>query len=227
MSYTTLQAIREGAGLQIKVLNETPNGAIDGTNRDFVVKKRPIVDTDGDDEVGKDEVNAYVNGASVAITAVDATTGKVTLATAPALNTKVTLDYYNSPTSDEYVGGKQDEADSWIDRKLGGIEPKLPLNPVPGLIATVAEMYAAGLILTRDYGSSADTDLSSKDGYKKIATARELLMDYIQSVKTAAEQDLGHSLVKSSSDGNIFYRDTNLDDEWSNSSSKDDYFMRH
>ncbi len=212
MPYASVQAIRESAGLLSRVQNETPKGTVDNSNRDFVVKRRPIVDGNNDDEVDATDVNAYVNGALVAVSAVDAKSGKVTLQTAPATGTAVTIDYQFSPITDEYTEGKQEEADSWVDLKLRDrtINPalELPLNPVPGVIATAAEMYAAGLILTRDWGSRVDSEQTSKDGFAKIKQARELIADYIAGV--LADQKVGSTTsdnaVSTASDADPFSR---------------------
>ena len=121
-------------------------------------------------------------GAAITVTAVVADTGKITGSVAPNTGQKVYVDYSFSPLEEEYVAGKQDEADSWIDTKLKGVAVT-PVNPVPGLISTIAELYAAGLILIRDWGSKSDTELTSKDGYSKIKTARSLIEDYIAGIK--------------------------------------------
>lgn len=149
MSYASIQAIREGAGLLQRDVNAKPKGTIDGSNRVFVVPRRPIVDRDYDDEVTTDDVTAYVDGIPVNVSDVDATTGKITLKTAPASGV-VTVDYCFSPITDDYTAGKQQEADSWVDLKIKAYI-KTPVDPVPGIIATATEMYAAGLILTRDW----------------------------------------------------------------------------
>lgn len=182
MSYASVQAIRESAGLLSRSENETPNGTADGANKSFTVKRRPIVDSDYDDEVTIADVQARVGGVSVPIQSVDAATGTFVLVTAPAASAKVTVDYRFSPLTDDYVSGKQQEADSWVDMKIRPYV-SLPLTTVPGIISTVAEMYAAGLILTKDWGNRNDTELTSKDGFTKLKTARELLADYLQGIE--------------------------------------------
>lgn len=229
MSYTSVQAIRESAGLLSHSNNETPKGAIDSSNRDFVVARRPIVDSNYDDDVDATDVNVFVNGIPVLVSAVDATTGKVTLTTAPATGTKVTIDYCFSPITDDYTSGKQEEADSWVNMilKTADVYPalSLPLNPVPGVVSTAAELYAAGIILTRDWGNRVDSEQTSKDGAGKVKQARALLADYIAGIVA----DLRYqnrsqtNQVETASDRDVFdreYRDNNFD------CNADDQFMR-
>lgn len=189
MSYATVQAIREGAGLLSRVNNEKPAGAVNSSNRVFVVRRRPIVDSDNDDEVTVADAQAFVDEVPVTVQGIDPATGKITLTTAPTTGSIVTVDYCFSPITDDYVAGKQQEADAWVDMKIKG-SVKVPLNPVPGIICTVAEMYAAGLILTRDWGSRVDSELTSKDGFNKIKQARALIDDYLQGIE--AEKKLNN-----------------------------------
>jgi hypothetical protein len=227
--YASVQAIREGAGLLSRSENETPAGAINGSNKDFTVKRRPIVDGNDDGTVDASDVQAYVNGVSVTVSGVNATTGVITLQSAPANGTQVTVTYHFSPLSDSYVEAKADQASSWIDGKIKRAKldkpPTLPLNTVPGVITSAAELYAAGLILTRDWGGRADTEQTSKDGFAKIRLARELVDDYIagleaeeNNVETDASDRRQMSAV---SDGDIFDREIPED-----CYDADEYFWR-
>lgn len=228
MSYARIQAIRESAGLLSRVSNETPNGAVDGNNRVFIVKRRPIVDGNYDDAVTEEDVHVFVSGVPVVIEDIEPLTGKITLRDIPLATAKVTVDYQFSPITDDYTEGKQEEADSWVDLKLKpylskGYIDTLPLTPVPGIISTVAEMYAAGLILTRDWGSRVDSEQTSKDGYQKLKTARDLLADYITSIENdnSANNTNGDNSVSVMTDGDVFDRelgDRDCDDQ--------DRFMR-
>lgn len=229
MPYASIQAIREGAGLLNRVNNETPTGAINGSNRDFVVGRRPIVDGNYDDVVGKEDVQAFVNDAPVVVSNVDAASGKITLAVAPATNDDVTVDYQFSPITDEYTETKQVEADSWVNMKIQGYIA-VPLDDVPGIITSAAEMYAAGLILTRDWGSRVDSELTSKDGFNKIKQARALLDDYIQGLKDArirkASYNGSENSVSTASDHDVFSRHEHELGHNRGDHTDDEYFMR-
>lgn len=186
MSYVTQQSIRENAGMLKRKNGETPSGSVNGTNAAFTTKLGPLVDGNNDGDIDEQDVIVYVNGVPVTVAGVDAPTHTITLSSAPPNGSKVTVDYWFSPLTDDYVDGKVREADSWVDLKLKSSEAyrrgyiKLPIDPTPGVLSTAAEMYGAGLILTRDYGSSPDTTLTSKDGYQKLKTARELIADFIE-----------------------------------------------
>lgn len=209
MSYTRIQAIREGAGLLMRVNGAKPRGLIDGTNKVFVVDRRPIVDSNNDDAVNESDVVFYVDSLPVTVVTLDQTAGSITLETAPTVGQVLTVDYCFSPLNDEYVIGKQQEADNWINSKIRPYK-KIPVEPTPGILASAAELYSAGLILTRDWGARADTQQTSKDGFAKIKLARELLEDYIQGLKDSNEttqNDNGDKNVATSmSDVDVFDR---------------------
>lgn len=223
MSYTCIQAIREGAGLLNYVKNETPAGTINGSNKDFIVVRRPIVDGNYDDVVDIQDVNVYVDRVLVDVAAVDSTAGKITLVTAPATGTKVTVDYQFSPISDKYVEGKQTEAESWINTKLRPYTTVPLTKPIPGTINTIAELYAAGLILTRDWGNRVDTEQTSKDGAAKIKMARELLNDHITGLQydneSTSTKDTGTATMLT--DADPFQRAS-----YDSDCTEDDLFMR-
>ena len=222
MSYATVQAIRESAGLLSRSENETPNGTVDGSNKSFTVKRRPIVDSDYDDDVTVADIQARVNGSAVVVDSVDAASGTFVLHVAPTNGQKVTVDYRFSPLTDDYVGGKQQEADSWVDMKIRPYV-SLPLNPIPGILSTVAEMYAAGLILTKDWGNRNDTELTSKDGFTKLKTARELLADYLQGIEDEkkAQNTNGQGTASVITDADPFRRSG-----FTSPADEEDFFMR-
>ena len=95
---------------------------------------------------------------------------------------------------------------------------------VPPIVQTVVRIYAAGLILIRDHGLNTDTENSSKDGYKRLSTAKSLLQDYLDEVGNASGS-AARVTVSSASDGNIFERNTDLS-TWNESVSTTEAFMR-
>lgn len=223
MSYATTQAIRETAGLQSRVDNETPQGPVDGSNRVFAVARTPIVDTDYDEEVTTEDVAATVNGVRVPVSAVNPDTGEITLATAPTIGARVRVFYQQSSLTNEYVSGKQEAADSWVDMKIAPYV-KLPLSPVPDVIVTAAELYAAGMILYKDYGNRASTDYSTKDGQLKIKEARALLDEYIASQNVQRQNTSSTAnAIAATSDPDVFSRtpERNIS---INTETDDDYF---
>ncbi len=229
-AYASIQAIRESAGLSNRQENETPVGVINGANKSFNVKRRPIVDTNYDDVVGPEDVHAFVDDVPVVVESVIAAEGTIVLAGAPGAGSRVTVDYSFSPLADEYVVTKQLEANDWVNMKIKGMITVPLKDPIPGIITTAAEMYAAGIILTRDWGSRVDSELTSKDGFNKIKQARELIADYLQGLKDerdrVADKDGSNSTVSTLSDGDVFGRVYDEDSSVRGGHTDDDFFMR-
>ena len=98
--YATRQAIRKESGRQHRKSAERPSGVVNGVNTDFYTAKKYIVDRNDDDVLDPSDVVAYVDGAAVPVTGVDADTGLIQLATAPGNGTVVTADYQFSELSD-------------------------------------------------------------------------------------------------------------------------------
>lgn len=231
-TYSTLKAIREEAGLQRLVQGETPAGAVDGSNAVFTVANKPLVDNTGDDTTDENDVVLYVNDVPVTVDSIDAAAGTITAAAAPAADSDVTADYAFSAASDTYVQGLLDEATDWVNRKIQN-RVILPYtddagaNPIPKTLQTITRLYAGALMLIRDYGTSSDTDLTSKDGYQKMKLARDLIADFLEGTNDSDEPSAQSNMNSFSvaTDGDIFHRDTDLDD-WHERTPRDDYFMR-
>lgn len=229
MSYATLSAIRNGAGLLSRVKNETLSGVTDGSNVHYFTTKRPLAGSTDSDAVVVSDVVAFVDGSAVAVSAVDAKTGKITLTVAPASNTRVTLDYQFCVMTADELREFQCQADDWIDSGLKKVSAT-PLKGKPGTLATAAKLYASGLILIDDHGSSVDTDLTSKDGYKKITLAKKILADYIQGVLDDRDRNNtgGNSdTVSALGIEDVFSRDiADSGDLIGGVSTDDEFFMR-
>lgn len=232
--YATRQAIRKESGRQHRVSAERPSGVLDGSNKDFYVAKKYIVDRNNDDLLTIADVVAYVDGAAVTTTAVDGNTGKIALTVAPSSAQIVTVDYQFSELADTDIDEVRDEAESWLTGRVKGYltvadfvgsapgaDPFVASN-YPKVFSTIIKLYAAALILIRDYGSGADTDLTSKDGYKKLSLAKSLLSDWISEInEDGTNVKEGRPTMRT--DGHIFRRNSRLDDT---SPSPDDRFMR-
>jgi hypothetical protein len=214
-NYTSLQAIREMAGVQNLNVKEVPTGSINSSNKKFYLYNLPPVDTLYAENGGwtTADLVAYVNGAAVTVAAVVVATGEVELSAAPATNSVVEITYTHSAVTDARVTQVRLEAQSWINSRLEGIVDYSDWTYAnrPALLATITDLYAGGLILIRDYGSSADTDLSSKDGYKKMKQAEELLAQYLKDVADNSGSTTSTE-VYVTGNGNIFNRETDLAD---------------
>ena len=77
----------------------------------------------------------------------------------------------------------------------------------------ITRLWAAGLLLARDYGYNTDVELSSKDGYKKIEEAKSLLEDFYKeggacgsNSEGQQETSGGSGAVIAGSDGDMFVK---------------------
>lgn len=225
----TLQAIREEAGLQHIKMAATPTPATgDGSNLDFYVDRKYVVDRTYDDVLDGTDVVVYVAGEAATVSSVVADTGRVRMVDAPANAATVRVDYAHSVLSDTGAGIVRSEATSWLRSKVNSYidYDELTEGTYPAIFSTVVKLYAAGLLLIRDYGSSADTNLSSKDGYEKIKLAKSMISDWI--TDTLDDEDTIAPLSGSlRTDGNVFRRNTDLDGTLSSPYPDDDRFMHH
>jgi len=234
LNYSALQDIREEAGQHHLIKTETPTGDADGTNRTFTIGRTYVVDRNYNDviDVGvvDGDVIVYDDGVAVIVESVNSTTGVIVLASAPVAASKMLVTYAYSAISDAKVTKYRDEAIDFVQRKISGIinfgewTDAPDSTGVPPIVQTVVRIYAAGLILIRDQGLNTDTENSSKDGYLRLQTAEKILKGYLEDVGSSAGATTRVS-VRSHSDGNIFYRNTDLS-TWNESVSKDEEFMR-
>lgn len=233
LNYSSLQDIREESGNQHLVRLETPSGAVNGSNTVFTVGRTYIVDRDYDDTIdvatASGDVIVYDDTVAVSVAAVDTTTGVITLSAAPATSSVMLVTYAYSLLSDTAVTKYRDQAIDFVQRKITGIinystwTDASDSTGVPPIVQTIVRMYAAGLILIRDHGLNTDTENSSKDGYKRLATAKSLLEDYISEAASAAGAST-RVTATSVSDGNIFTRNTDLS-TWNESVNDTTAFM--
>jgi len=228
--YSSYQDIREESGHYHLVKFEELTGLANGSNTIYYAKNTFIVDRNYNDTIDVGSVDgdfiAYVNDVAVQVNAVNVETGAITLASAPANGATVLGSYAKSALSDAKVDKYRKEAIDWAQRKLKGILDYTTWEDtdVPPTVKTFVRLYAGALILIRDYGLSADTEESSKDGYKKLASAKSILMDFINEIADASGST-ARVVASGRSDGNLFARNTDLS-TYNESVSQDDSFMR-
>mgnify|MGYP000927372675 FL=1 len=228
--YSSYQDIREESGHYHLVKFEELTGLANGSNTIYYAKNTFIVDRNYNDVIDVAAVDgdfiAYVNDVAVTVSAVNVETGAVTLAVAPANGATVLGSYAKSALSDAKVDKYRKEAIDWAQRKLKGILDYTTWTDadVPATVKTFVRLYAGALILIRDYGLSADTEESSKDGYKKLASAKSILMDFINEIADAPGSS-SRVVATGVSDGNLFARNTDLS-TYNDTVSQDDSFMR-
>lgn len=229
LDYSSYQDIREESGHQNLSKLEDLSGVVNGSNTVFYVGRTYIVDRDYNDTIDvattSGDVIVYDDDVAVTVSAVDVNTGAITLGSAPVADSVMLATYAYSVLSDAGIDKYRKEAISYVQRKLDGIIDfeSWTSETLPPIIKTVVRIYAAGLILIRDYGLSTDTDESSKDGYKRLSIAKSLLSEYIEEVSSSAG-GVARVSVSSRSDGNIFERNTDLS-TWNESVSATQSFM--
>lgn len=230
LDYSSLQDIREEAGHQHIVKTEIPSGLVNGSNTVFTVGRTYIVDRNYNDTIdvatASGDVIVYDDEVAVSVSAVNAITGAITLTAAPVAASAMLVNYAYSVLSDIKVHKYRAEAIDYVHRKINGIIDFGAWQgaDVPPLVHTVVRLFAGGLILVRDQGFNTDTEDSSKDGYKKIQSAKSLLQDYLDEISDAAGSTSRVSTV-GVSDGNIFRRNPDLS-SWNSCTDNTECFMR-
>ena len=212
--YTTLQDIYEDAGLATAGNAEVPAGEVDGTNKVFTTPNKPLVDSDYDDEVTIADVQVYVDGSPVPTTAVNAQYGNITLATAPAEGSIVTVDYRYSATNMIFVSKLRDEAEEFINNRMRLVDACVPYgqgsNEVPFTVRNLTRQLAAAWLLIREYGYNQDIEGTSKDGYKRLETVKLALEEFAESGGACDNSEGGGSSeagvggFQSASEGDLF-----------------------
>lgn len=228
--YASYQDIREEAGQQSVTKLESLTGVVNDSNAVFYVKRTYVVDRNYNDTLDvatvAGDVLVYDDNVAVEVSAIDPTTGAITLASAPASGSVMLATYAHSALSSDLVDKRRKEAIAWAKRKMTGVIDYTIFtdSDLPEELKTFTRLYAAALILIRDQGLNADTDETSKDGYKKLATAKKILMDYIEEIAGSAGSTARAS-VSTKSDGNLFARNTDLS-SYNESVDTTDQFMR-
>jgi len=188
--YITRQDVREEAGFQHVEENGSLTGILDGNNKVFMTEHKPIVDRNYDELTNAEDVTVYVDGAPADVNIIDFENGVITLVNAPAADTEnMHIYYHHSQMSDRYVDSVIAQATGIVHRafKSNGITTPFDTDNATHAdyypsIQMIVKLYAAGLALTRDYGSSADTEETSKDGYKKMSTAKSELTSLLDAL---------------------------------------------
>ena len=231
LDYSSYQDIREESGHQSLSKLEALTGLANGSNTIYYVQRPYIVDSNYNDvlDVGvvDGDVIVYDDDVAVVVSAINATTGAITLATAPAVDSNMLATYFFSDLTDTKVDKYRKEAIDYVQRKINGIIDFGAWTnlTIPPIVKTVVRIYSAGLILIRDHGLNADTENSSKDGYKRLSTAKSLLTEYLDEVSNAAGSK-ARVATSTKSDGNIFKRNKDLTTYGESVNPTDDFMRR-
>lgn len=203
MAYVTPSAVLQEAGLWNQTIGETLSGTVNGSNKVFTTTYKPLVPRTSGASVSTADVAAYVNGSPATVTAVDATTGAITLQTAPTTGQVVTADYAASPIDLSYVTDAIDEADEVIDDVMSAVVTT-PYTVVPKTIRKVARYYAAGLLMGREYGLEMLTEDTTKEGSTKIKQAEAWLDAYRARIESNNADTTAINVPRATDDQRLF-----------------------
>ena len=187
--YITRQDVREEAGFQHVEENGSLTGILDGTNKTFMAEHKAIVDKNYDDVTNVEDVTVYVDGAIAPVNILDPENGVVELVDAPSADSDISIYYHHSPLVDRYIDDLIKQATAIIHRafRSNGITTPFDTDNATHAdyypsIQLIVKLYAGGVALIRDYGSSSDTEETSKDGYKKLSTAKSELTSLLEAL---------------------------------------------
>lgn len=190
--FSSLKQIRFDAGFQVQErqvavfdVNRDEPVLGDGTTTVFYTKNTPIIDRNGDDTVTTTDVVVYVNGTAVSVSTIDAASGKITLAAAPALNAVVTVSYDWSPVDDTTVETYRKWAYALVISAVARVyvlpvddatvNPDFDGSSAEDYLTSVEVMLAAGKLLQIVY--TEENDGFNKQGQDKVTMGRQMLKD--------------------------------------------------
>ena len=210
INFTSLHEIRREAGLIQQTTDTRVAGAVDGVNQSFVVNQLPIIDRNNDDEVTQADVMAFVDDLPVIVQQVEPATGVVVLASAPETGSRVSIAYEFSAAHDTEIIKRRSSAQSWLRRMVKAYYnlSLVTADNFPDAWEDAVRLRAAGMLQISDWGTNQDTDGSSKDGYKKIELATQLINEWIENQTGSDPEDPNAKNTSSSftSDGDMVGR---------------------
>lgn len=178
--YATLQSILQESGFWHRVVDQELLGVTDWANRSFRLQNYPIVSANDSDQPTSLDLTVYVNGIAVPpseVEIISAERGEILLENAPGSGTSVTVNYYYSTIPMYSLNQIRDEVQSIIDAKMRYAGDLVPYQSPTGQIKLITKLYCSALLLIREYGNHQDSEGTSRDGYKKLSLAKEMLED--------------------------------------------------
>lgn len=176
MAYSTIQKVREKAGLQDRYsdyqLTATGDSTIWLAEVQDTEKFVPAFAT-GNTSAGVSDIQVLYNDSAVGLSAIDVETGDLTLNTGIASGSSVTADFSSSPVADDRVIDAMEEAFSTINSYISK-QYTLPISGTVGMLTMLETKLAAGFLLESSYGVSAK-DLA-EDGFRLQQEAMSTLM---------------------------------------------------
>ena len=175
MAYSSVQKIREFAGIQSKAYNlamlSTGNSSVWTVDTDDPIKIVANLDN-GATVPSTGDVVVKVNGVSVGVSAIDQDTGNVTIATGTSSGATVLANFASSPLTDRKVFDFMIEANSIVNGYIAN-QYSLPLGACIPFLAELEMKLGAGNLMKSSYGTSAQ-DLA-EDGFRLQQDTMEIL----------------------------------------------------
>lgn len=203
MTYVSPSSVLQEAGLWDRQVGENLSGTVNGSNTVFTSLYKPLVQLADAENVTTADVSAYVDGVPVTVSSVNATTGALTLASAPSGEAVVTGDYVSSALSSAVVAGAIEEAEDWIALEVSGVYT-IPATNVSPTLRKIARFYAAGLLMSREYGLESVTEETTKEGKRKIEQAEKWLAEFRARYTGNTATTGGYNVPRSTADQRLF-----------------------
>lgn len=178
--YESIRNILREAGFLLKGRDD-PVVADNISDNKIFVTNTPLFGANDDGTVEPEEVLVRVAGVKVDVDSVDAENGIIILAAAPAADEKVEVYYRYATIEPDFVAIVRDDVKALIDTRVNGYDPCYPYTTeeVPTAIRGIMRIWAAALLLQREYGYNTDATDTSRDGLTKAKYAESLLDVYI------------------------------------------------
>lgn len=219
MPYVTRQTVLQLAGLWFRELSEVPEGLVNSSNARFFVAHKPLSDNDYNDTVSIADVSVRVNGVTAVVASLNATTGEIVMNTAPTTGAQILIDYSYQSVPAGYVDDAISEASATIDLALTSFETVPFTGTVPVVIKKICRFYAAGLLMSGEYGLQR-TDEEVKEGERKIKLAERWLKDYVTIRKANLDDTRTSSVGRANADVRLFQTYNESEGRWENQSDE-------
>lgn len=208
--YESILRILQEAGFLFSVRDENAevvNGNITIANPNLVAKN-----CEGDKiEATADDVAVYYNGEKLGVKEVRAEEGVIVLEDCPEDTQNVSVFYKYTNVELDFVKVVRDDVENAIKTKLQSLGScsRLKSTEIVNQLRMITRFWAAGSLLAREYGYNTDSEQTSKDGYRKMQEAKEMLDGlYNELLLTCGNSDVngGADNVISDSEGSLFDR---------------------
>ena len=194
----SLQDIRDASGLQKRVNNGSLVGNLDGQNKTFYLERGNIVEDDHSDEPSIASVNVRVNDKPASIARLDAKTGLVVLANAPAASSKISASYFYSGFSKDRLEVYRQGAISSVFRRVQHLDYTRDTAQKEFDLKGLMIVHAVGYIFINEQGiSTRNRSDTIEDGQSKIEFVDKQLDKFIATRQETASGEEPESVVVS------------------------------